>query len=68
MKTIRCAGLHWHGACAKQQQCANYAKWWQVDGVQFNACSGSKSLKHFIPIGVPIAPAPSKTKQEDLFA
>ena len=70
MKTLRCAGLQWDGACPKQQQCANYAKWWQVDGVQFNACSGSSTgtLKHFIPIGVSIAPAPSKTTQEDLFA
>ena len=67
-KPIRCAGLHWDGACPKQQQCANFAKWWQVDGVEFNACSSTGTLKHFIPTGVFIAPAPSKTTQEDLFA
>lgn len=68
MKPIRCAGLHWNGACAKQQQCANHAKWWQVAGVEFNACGDTKVLKHFIPTGVPIAPAPSNPMQEDLFA
>ena len=68
MKTIRCAGLHWHGACPKQKQCANHAKWWQVAGVEFNACSGAATLKHFVPHGVLIAPAPSNTTQEDLFA
>lgn len=38
-KPIRCAGLHWNGACAKQQQCANYAKWWLTDGVEAAACN-----------------------------
>jgi hypothetical protein len=68
MKTIRCAGLRFDGACAKQQQCANHAKWWQVAGVEFNACGDAKVLKHFTPLGVTLAPAPSKTTQEDLFA
>ena len=67
MKAIRCAGLHWHGACAKQQQCANYAKWWQVDGVEFNACGGGATLKHFIPLGAP-AIAPKLVPQQELFA
>ncbi len=67
MKAIRCAGLHWHGACQKQQQCANHAKWWQVDGVQFNACSGSTSLKHFAPIGT-LATAAPQIIQQELFA
>lgn len=69
MKTIRCAGLTWNGACAKQQQCVNHAKWWRVDGVQFNACGDdAKTLKHFVPLGVAIAPRSSTSTQEDLFA
>ena len=68
MKAVRCAGLHWCGVCSQQQQCANHAKWWQVNDVEFNACNGTGTLKHFIPIGVTIAPAPSKAMQEDLFA
>lgn len=36
-------------------------------GVQFNACSDTKSLKHFTPIGAP-ATAPLRITQQELFA
>lgn len=67
MKTIRCAGLTLNGACTKQTQCAHHANWWQVSGVQFNACSDTKALKHFTPIRRSEM-TPPKIIQQELFA
>ena len=66
MKAIQCAGLGWNDACPKQAQCSNYAKWWEVDGVQLNACGDTKVLKHFIPVSTPATAL--KISQQELFA
>ena len=67
MKTIRCAGLTYNGTCSKQQECSHFAKWWEVEGVEFRACADTQALKHFTPI-IKTAVARPRTIQQELFA
>lgn len=69
-----CAGLdsaHLNAVCARREQCARYANWWEVRGVQFNLCNPTgQAFKHFTPLQPAVAtPQPARIGQTmDLFA
>ncbi|MFC5524052.1 hypothetical protein [Polaromonas jejuensis] len=63
MKPIICSGLGIE-PCPKRDECTHYAHWTVDPRSQFNACSDSGQLKHFISTGTP-KPA---TPQQELFA
>lgn len=66
-QTHICSGLGWLTPCQKREHCANYVHWSIDSRSQFNACSDSRTLRHFIQIGSPL-PSAKPAPQSELFA
>jgi hypothetical protein len=66
-QTAICSGLGWRDPCAKRDQCANYVHWTLDRRSDFNVCSPTGKLKHFVQIGAP-APTAKPTPQQDFFS